>query len=78
MLRGSRWRALAGEIDVFLEQGEVIFGSVRHLLQEQFARLSAIEESIMLWLAILREPVTVQQLANVLVNPLAGEQLMEA
>ena len=67
-----------GEIAAFLEQGELIFGSVRYLLQEQFARLSAVEESIMLWLAILREPVTVQQLANVLVNPLPGAQVLEA
>ncbi len=67
-----------GEIGAFLEQGELIFGSVRYLLQEQFARLSAAEESIMLWLAILREPVTVPQLANVLVTPLPGAQLLEA
>jgi WD40 repeat protein/DNA-binding XRE family transcriptional regulator len=67
-----------GEIAPFLEQGELIFGSVRYLLQEQFARLSAVEESIMLWLAILREPVTVPQLANVLVKPLPGAQVLEA
>ena len=67
-----------GEIAAFLEQGELIFGSVRYLLQEQFARLSAVEESLMLWLAILREPVTVPQLANVLVKPLPGAQILEA
>jgi WD40 repeat protein len=67
-----------GEIGAFLEQGELVFGNVRYLLQEQFARLSAMEESVMLWLAILREPVTVPQLANVLVNPLPGAQLLEA
>src|SRR5205807_5378853 len=32
-----------GEIAPFLEQGEVIFGSVRELLDEQFDRLSAVE-----------------------------------
>jgi WD40 repeat protein/transcriptional regulator with XRE-family HTH domain len=67
-----------GEIAAFLEQGELIFGSVRYLLQEQFARLSAVEESLMLWLAILREPVTLPQLVNVLVQPLPGAQLLEA
>ncbi len=67
-----------GEIAAFLEHGELIFGGVRHLLQEQFARLSPLEESIMLWLAILREPVTVPQLANVLVQPLPGAQVLEA
>jgi WD40 repeat protein/transcriptional regulator with XRE-family HTH domain len=67
-----------GQIGAFLEQGELIYGSVRYLLQDQFARLSAAEESIMLWLAILREPVTVPQLANVLAKPLPGAQLLEA
>jgi WD40 repeat protein/transcriptional regulator with XRE-family HTH domain len=67
-----------GEVAAFLEQGELIFGSVRYLLQEQFARLSAMEESVMLWLATLREPVTVPQLATALVNPLLGAQVVEA
>jgi WD40 repeat protein/transcriptional regulator with XRE-family HTH domain len=67
-----------GAIAAFLEQGETIFGSVRGLLQEQFARLSTLEESIMLWLAILREPVTVPQLAAVLVNPPPRAQILEA
>lgn len=67
-----------GEIEVFLEQGEAIFGGVRQLLQEQFARLSAVETSIMFWLAILREPVTVQELAAVQVKPVPRAQLLEA
>jgi WD40 repeat protein/transcriptional regulator with XRE-family HTH domain len=67
-----------GEIAAFLEHGELIFGGVRYLLEEQVARLSPIEESIMLWLAILREPVTVAQLANLLIHPLPGAQVLEA
>ena len=46
-----------GQIVPFLEQGEVIFGGVRALLDEQYARLSATEQSVLVWLAILREPV---------------------
>ncbi len=67
-----------GAINAFLEQGELIFGSVRYLLQEQFARLSDVEESLMLWLAILREAVTVQELSAVLVNSLPRGQILEA
>ncbi|HEX9076706.1 MAG TPA: NB-ARC domain-containing protein [Anaerolineae bacterium] len=67
-----------GEINAFLEQGEVIFGSVRYLLQEQFARLSALEESLMLWLAILREAAAVPQLSAVLVNSVPRGQILEA
>src|SRR5436305_7402686 len=67
-----------GEIAPFLEQGEVIFGSVRELLAEQFARLSAVEQTVLLWLAIMREPVTIEELLAVLVTPLSGAQVLEA
>jgi WD40 repeat protein/transcriptional regulator with XRE-family HTH domain len=67
-----------GAIESFLEQGETIFGSVRYLLQEQFERLSALEKSIMLWLAVMREPVAVPELAAVLVNALPRAQMLEA
>src|SRR5262249_52113181 len=53
-----------GEIAPFLEQGEVVFGGVRELLDEQFARLSALEQSVFCWLAILREPVSLEQLLS--------------
>ena len=66
-----------GEIAPFLEQGEVIFGSVRELLAEQFARLSALEQTVLLWLAILREPVTIEELLAVLVTPLSRAQVLE-
>jgi hypothetical protein len=33
-----------GEIAAFLKQGEAVFGSVRELLGEQIARLSALEQ----------------------------------
>src|SRR2546428_7565617 len=58
-----------GEIAPFLKQGEVIFGSVRELLDEQFARLSAGEQTVLLWLAILREPVTLEELVAAVVPP---------
>src|SRR6266480_3005297 len=67
-----------GEIAPFLEQGEVIFGSVRELLAEQFARLSAIEQTVVLWLAIMREPVSLEELLAVLVTPLSRAQVLEA
>ncbi|HEY6540314.1 MAG TPA: NB-ARC domain-containing protein, partial [Ktedonobacteraceae bacterium] len=67
-----------GEIAPFLEQGEVIFGSVRELLAEQFARLSAVEQMVLLWLAIMREPVTIEGLLAVLVTPLSRAQVLEA
>src|SRR2546426_7197021 len=66
------------EIAPFLEQGEVVFGGVRELLGEQFARLSAAEQTVLLWLAILREPVSIEELLEVLGTPLPRMQVLEA
>src|SRR6266699_3634542 len=67
-----------GQIVPFLEQGEVVFGGVRALLDEQYARLSVVEQSVLVWLAILREPVTVQEMLAVLSAPLPRAQVLEA
>jgi WD40 repeat protein/transcriptional regulator with XRE-family HTH domain len=67
-----------GEIALFLEQGEVVFGGVRELLGEQFDRLSVVEQTVMLWMAILREPVSIEELLSVLGTPLSRGQVLEA
>ena len=66
------------EIAPFLEQGEVVFGGVRELLDEQFNRLSAPEQSVLFWLAILREPVSLEQLLEAESMPRAPAQVLEA
>ena len=67
-----------GEIAPFLEQGEIIFGGVRELLREQCARLTDLEQTVLRWLAIMREPVTLQELQSVMVTPAARGELLEA
>jgi len=67
-----------GQITLFLEQGEVVFGGVRALLDQQYARLSALEQSVLLWLAILREGVNLQELLAVLATPLSPATVLEA
>ena len=67
-----------GEIAPFLEQGEVVFGGVRELLEEQFARLSTLEQSMLFWLAILREPVRLEELLAVLSTPMTPMYVLEA
>ncbi len=66
-----------GAIAPFLEQGAVIFGGVRELLAGQFARLSALEQSVMRWLAIMREPLTLDELRAALVVPVPAGDLLE-
>ncbi len=67
-----------GEIAPFLEQGELIFGGVRDLLNEQFDRLSQLEQWILVWLAILREPSTFDELLAVMVTPTPRARVLEA
>jgi WD40 repeat protein len=68
----------AGEIAPFLEQGEVIFGGIRDLLAQQFTRLSVVEQAVLLWLAILREPVSIKELLALLVTQISRTQMLEA
>jgi WD40 repeat protein/transcriptional regulator with XRE-family HTH domain len=67
-----------GQISSFLEQDTVIFSSIRDLLAEQWTRLSALEQALLLWLAVVREPRGVAQLHALLVTPVAEVQVSEA
>ncbi len=67
-----------GEIAQFLAQDTLVFGSISDLLDEQFARLSALEQTILYWLAIAREPLTLQELRTLLMARLAPVQVLEA
>jgi len=67
-----------GEISQFLSENLIIFGSITELLGEQFARLSSLEQTVLCWLAIMREPVTIDELMETLVTPLPRSQVLEA
>src|SRR6266566_262972 len=64
-----------GQIAPFLEQGEVVFGGVRELLDEQYTRLADHERMLLGWLAIAREPASIQELLG---GPLSRSQGLEA
>src|SRR5260221_2376617 len=67
-----------GQIALFLEQGEVVFGGVRELLDEQYARLADLERTLLCWLAIIREPVSIEELHALLVVPRPAGEGLEA
>ncbi len=67
-----------GAIGPFLAQDMVVFGSIADLLDEQVGRLSALERTVLSWLAIVREPVTLEELLAVQVAPLPRVQMLEA
>ncbi|MBW4515807.1 MAG: hypothetical protein KME11_11330 [Timaviella obliquedivisa GSE-PSE-MK23-08B] len=67
-----------GNITEFLAQGTIIFDDIRTLLQQQFDRLSKLEQDIMYWLAIAREPLAFTDLQADLVTAIPKAKLMDA
>jgi WD40 repeat protein/tRNA A-37 threonylcarbamoyl transferase component Bud32 len=67
-----------GQITPFLAQDTLVFGSISDLLDEQWGRLSPLEQTLLFWFAILREPVSLQELQAVLVAKLSAVQVLEA
>lgn len=68
----------AGDLAEFLNEGAIAFDGVRDLLDQHFDRLSELEQSILYWLAINREPVSVQELLDDIVPSVPKMRLLEA
>ncbi|MEM9508170.1 MAG: NB-ARC domain-containing protein [Cyanobacteria bacterium P01_E01_bin.35] len=68
----------AGNISEFLHQEQAVFGDIRDLLDQQFVRLSDLEQEIMYWLAIIREPVSLSRLRDNFVQQISPIKLLEA
>lgn len=66
----------AGDIQAFLEQDQVAFSEIRLLLDQQFARLSVLEQDVLYWLAIARAPISLATLQSDILSPSAN--LLEA
>jgi transcriptional regulator with XRE-family HTH domain len=67
-----------GDLDRFLEEGELIFNGVRPLLRQQVGRLSPLEHLLLSWLAVLREWTPLDTLVQVLHPRVLRAQLLEA
>ncbi|MGF2039247.1 MAG: NB-ARC domain-containing protein [Nostoc sp. CmiVER01] len=67
-----------GNIAAFLNEGEIIFGDTRNLLDQQFERTSDLEKEIIYWLAIKREAVSLEDLLDDIISPLLKRELLEA
>ncbi|BAY23823.1 WD-40 repeat protein [Calothrix sp. NIES-2100] len=67
-----------GDISEFQKHDTVIFNGIRRLLDQQFERLSPLEQTIMYWLAINREWTTITQLQEDIVSPISTGRLLEA
>ncbi|MBF2027943.1 MAG: WD40 repeat domain-containing protein [Oscillatoriales cyanobacterium C42_A2020_001] len=67
-----------GQLTHFLQQGAIAFGDIRTLLDEQFQRLTTLEQHIIYWLAIGREWISVNQLRTALTPTPSQVALLEA
>ena len=67
-----------GDIAAFLTEETLIFADIRDVLDQQFARLSPLEQEIMTWLALEREPTSVQALSDSLLGPVNRHDYLEA
>lgn len=67
-----------GSIAAFLATETSLFDDIQAVLDQQFTRLSPLEQELLLWLAIEREPVSLQSLRDNLVDPGAPRALVEA
>src|ERR687886_290494 len=66
------------EILNYVQQGLAVFDDIRDLLQRQFDRLSLIEQEMIFWLAINREPVSLFELSEDVVTTTSKRKLPDA
>lgn len=67
-----------GEITAFFESETPIFNGIRRLLDQQFERLSPLEQTIMYWLAINREWTAISTLQSDILPTITRASLLEA
>jgi len=60
------------------QQGVLVFEHIRDLLEGHFNRLSAVEQEVMYWMAISREPVSLTELEKDIVTVASKRKLLEA
>ena len=68
----------AGDIAAFLAEDVTVFNSIQRLLEQQFNRLSPLEQTIMYWLAINREGTSISELADDIFPRVSKANLLEA
>lgn len=62
----------------YAQQEVLVFEHIRELLEGQFNRLSAVEQELIYWMAISREPVSLAELEKDIVTVASKRKLLEA
>ncbi|MDJ0555667.1 MAG: NB-ARC domain-containing protein [Microcoleaceae cyanobacterium MO_207.B10] len=61
----------------FLQQDTFVLDDIRDLLDQQFIRLTELEKQVMYWLAINREPISLQDLQNDFCSPIPSGEILQ-
>jgi WD40 repeat protein/DNA-binding SARP family transcriptional activator len=67
-----------GDLNEFLANDSFIFDDIRTVLDQHFDRLTELEQQILFWLAVEREPTSLRSLHESLLRPSKQRDLMEA
>ena len=67
-----------GDVLQFLSQNTVVYGDISDLLAQQFNRLTAVEQQMMYWLAIAREPIALSVLQEDILPVASRTKLLES
>jgi WD40 repeat protein len=67
-----------GDITEFLQQQTTVFNGIRNLLERQMQRLSTLEEQVMYWIAINREPTSPTALLTDIIPTISRADLLES
>lgn len=67
----------AGSLSRFLAQEGILFGEVRDIMQQQYARLSEAQREVLHWLALNREPLSLAALRELLLTQTSRDHLLE-
>ncbi len=67
-----------GDLDRFLQEGELIFNGVRPVLGQQVKRLTPLENLLLTWLAVLREWTPLDTLMQILHPRVLRARVLEA
>lgn len=65
-----------GDIDRFLDRGIAAFGDIYELLDQQFDRLSELEQTVLYWLAIYQKPTFLTELMDAVVPLVSSAKLL--
>lgn len=78
MVAASIQNLFDGQISSFLKAETLVFNGIRRLLDQQFERLSPVEQTIMYWLAIHQEWTTITELQMDIVPAVSRACLLES